>query len=231
MPSKFQYHAKSIFLTYAQCPIAPATVLEYLKKRTGSDATNQLHHCAIGQEKHQDGNLHLHIACWYTHELRFTDPKYMDMDGYHPNVSGSKIKSDKRALNYISKEDPEPLEWPAPFIKEKVAAQKNHRKDLTLQLIGKKRTLTQMVEDGDINLMDLPKWQTGLEAYKRMKETEKPDIPEMWPVNPRWDLLIPRLDPPHKKRHLWIWSRMPDTGKSWFLKELAVRHRAEFMNK
>jgi len=30
----------------------------------------------------------------------------MDLEGYHPNVSGTKIKSDKKALAYVSKECP-----------------------------------------------------------------------------------------------------------------------------
>ena len=72
--------------------------MEQLKIRVGSDATNQLKKACIGQEHHQDGNLHLHVAAWYTHKLRFTDVRYLDIEGYHPNVRGGRIKSDKRAL-------------------------------------------------------------------------------------------------------------------------------------
>ena len=106
MPSHFKYQAKSIFLTYSQCPLLPAAVLELIKLKTGSDPTNQVHRVAIGREQHQDGNFHLHIAVWYTHQLRFSGTTYMDLEGHHPNVSGDKIKSCKAALLYISKEDP-----------------------------------------------------------------------------------------------------------------------------
>lgn len=65
---------------------------------------------------------------------------------YHPNVSGDKIKSDKRALKYISKEDPEPLEWPAPFIKAETEAKEGHRKILTKRIITESIPLTDLVE-------------------------------------------------------------------------------------
>lgn len=77
-----------------------------LKHRVGTDATNQLLKAAIGTEHHLDGNKHLHLCAWYTHKLRFTDSRFFDIDGYHPNISGDRIKSDKRALAYISKECP-----------------------------------------------------------------------------------------------------------------------------
>lgn len=79
--------------------------------------------------------------------------------------------------------------------------------------------------------MDLPKWELGLQSYKRLKIEAKPDLPDMWPTNPRWNLLLPRLEPYFKRRHLWIWSSKPDTGKSWFLLELQKNYRAHFYNK
>lgn len=65
---------------------------------------------------------------------------------YHPNVSGDRIKSDKKALAYISKEDPEPLEWPAPFIKAETAARECHRKILTKRIVHDGVSLEDLVD-------------------------------------------------------------------------------------
>ena len=68
---------------------------------------------------------------------------------WHPNVSGDRIRSDKNALKYISKEDPEPLEWPSPFIKEETAAREGHRKILTKRIIENPgKTLEEYVDEG-----------------------------------------------------------------------------------
>ena len=89
--AEFQYNNKSIFLTYPQCPITKEEMLEHLKERARPVATNQLFKACIGQEKHEDGGLHLHICAWYTNPLRFRKPDHMDIkapDGtwYHPNI-------------------------------------------------------------------------------------------------------------------------------------------------
>ena len=69
--------------------------MEHLKVKLGSRANNQLLKACIGQEKHQDGNFHLHICAWYSQHLAFSDPKYLDIvyeeTTYHPNVGGNKV--------------------------------------------------------------------------------------------------------------------------------------------
>ena len=114
MPSKFEFRSQSAFLTYAQCPVPKDQLMAHLKSKIGTREGNQLVKACIGQEKHQDGNLHLHICAWYTTQLYFTDPTYLDIpyEGkfYHPNIS-DRIKSKKKALAYTSKSDPEPLQF------------------------------------------------------------------------------------------------------------------------
>lgn len=115
--------------------------MDILKQRIGSDATNELKKACIGQERHQDGGLHLHICAWYTHKLRFVDARYFDIEGYHPNVRGDRIKSDKRALEYVSKECPEDrLTQHNMDIKEETAARDGHRK-----ILGKRMTTEPLV--------------------------------------------------------------------------------------
>lgn len=91
MASSFRYDAKSIFLTYSQCPIAKEVMLEHLKARARPTATNQLFKACIGQERHEDGGLHLHVCAWYTKKLNFRLADHMDIfddagNRYHPNI-------------------------------------------------------------------------------------------------------------------------------------------------
>lgn len=62
----FKYSAKSIFLTYSQCPLPREDLMAHLKAKTGAFATNQLIKACVAQETHQDGNKHLHMCAWYT---------------------------------------------------------------------------------------------------------------------------------------------------------------------
>lgn len=50
MPTYFQYNAKSMFLTYAQCPITREHMFTLLKAKI--EEPNQILKAAIGQEKH-----------------------------------------------------------------------------------------------------------------------------------------------------------------------------------
>lgn len=167
---RFQYNAKSIFLTYSQCPIEPTDILEWLKTRTGSTPTTELKKACIGQELHQDGNKHLHLCAWYTQPLRFDKPDYFDYFGYHPNVSGDRIKSVKAALKYVSKECPlDRLVQYNMDIKEETAAREGHRKILGKRLITE--PLVEVLEDGNFDLIfDYTKLKTNIMQYHMDKE-------------------------------------------------------------
>ena len=163
MPSQFQYKAKSIFLTYSQCPVPKETMMAHLKVKIGTQATNQLLKACVGQEKHQDGNLHLHICAWYTQQLNFSCPKYLDIvheeTTYHPNVGGPRIQNKQKALQYCSKEDPEPLQFNMD-IKSETAARESHTKIIGKRLIEKptEHELLQVIEEHPEQLIHLSKW-------------------------------------------------------------------------
>ena len=227
MPAKFRYKAKSIFLTYSQCDVEKEDMLAHLKAKTGLDKTNQLLKCCIGQERHEDGGLHLHICAWYTHDLNFNDAKYLDYEGFHPNIKEKRIQRKKAAIGYCAKEDPNPLQYNMD-IKEEQEARKDHRKILSKRICDG-TPLQDLVEEGEITLFDLPKWEAGYTIYKRLKGENKPDLPEFIP-NP-WGKSLPAKIP-DKKRHYWIWSKEPNRGKTTkFLEPLHRNHRARFLNK
>lgn len=87
-------------------------MLQHLKDRA-RPVTNKLLKACIGRETHEDGNYHLHICAWYTKPLQFRGARHLDIEyngeTYHPNIKDKQVKSKKRALEYCTKEDPEPL--------------------------------------------------------------------------------------------------------------------------
>lgn len=187
----FKYNAKSIFLTYAQCPVPKDVILEHLKSRA-RPVTNQLIKACIGREQHEDGNHHLHVCAWYTKPLQFRGATHMDIEyqgkTYHPNVKNKQIGNKKKALQYCSKEDPEPLQYNMD-IKEETKARESHRKLISQDLILGKRTLLEAMESGDVSLHEAKKVQEGIDLYKRLKKEAKPDLPASLP-NP-WGRDLP----------------------------------------
>ena len=231
MPANFKYKGKSIFLTYSQCGVSREALLAVLKDKVGNDTTNQLSKACIGQEHHEDGGLHLHACAWYTHTLRFCDVRYLDITDeegkvHHPNVKGNKVQNKKRALDYCSKEDPEPLQYNMD-IKAETAAREGHRKIIGKRLLDGEPLHT-VVEDCPELIYDYLKLEQNLAAYKRQKAEDKPDLPEMIPNT--FDLALPFM-PEEKRRHYWFWSQSPDRGKTTFLESLEQSYRAHFYTK
>jgi len=99
----FHFDAKNIALTYPQCPIPPATVLESLMDIFSAQKPVFIQ---VSREHHQTGDAHLHaLVCLSgrkkTKNARFADLRF-ESSTYHPNI--------KRSWNipgwkdYISKE-------------------------------------------------------------------------------------------------------------------------------
>jgi len=137
-------------------------MLEHLHKST-KPKSNTLVKACIGQEAHEDGGSHLHVCAWYSKPLHFYGAHHLDIkdaDGnnYHPNIKNTHIKRVESAISYCTKTDKDPLLFNMD-LKQETTARKNHSKILTADLVSGKRTLTDMVKDGDISLQDLPKWE------------------------------------------------------------------------
>lgn len=65
---KFRVHAKTFFLTYADCDLSKEQVLEQLEARHG-----KLKKYAIGQEFHQMGNKHIHALVTFIRKVDSED--------------------------------------------------------------------------------------------------------------------------------------------------------------
>jgi len=102
---RYRLNAQNLFLTYPQCPIPRQQALAQLQ------ALHQLQWAIVAQEHHQDGNLHLHVACRLSKKPNIKRPDHFDLmqDNvrYHGNYQA--IRKLSAVLDYCRKSDQDPL--------------------------------------------------------------------------------------------------------------------------
>jgi hypothetical protein len=97
----FQFNSKSIFLTVPQCDTTLVSFINEIETFFGDN----LDKCIACQERHQDGNLHLHAAICLKKAHYTRDPKFLDhLAGVHPNISGRFKGGLKKAFQYVMKD-------------------------------------------------------------------------------------------------------------------------------
>lgn len=100
---RFQMTGKGFYLTFPQCGVPPTMVLDLLKAHLGSS----LLWAIVAQEKHQDGNLHLHMGFQLEKPKNVKDPNYWDfLTGKHGNYQT--MRNPQKVIRYCQKEDPHP---------------------------------------------------------------------------------------------------------------------------
>lgn len=95
----FRLCAKTLFLTYPQCNVAPDRALEVLNGLFRHPIDEYI----IAQEKHADGNLHLHCYLKLTKKCDVRNANGLDIDGFHGNYMS--CKSPAAVKKYCRKEN------------------------------------------------------------------------------------------------------------------------------
>ncbi len=98
MAPRFRFHAKKVFLTYADTEdLSPDDILVHMR------GLGDVRCYAIGREKYpsRDG-YHIHAAVEFAEKIDTTSQRFFDVDGKHPNIQ--KIKKWQQALNYCCKD-------------------------------------------------------------------------------------------------------------------------------
>jgi len=100
---RFQLQGKKFFLTFPQNTTAKETALANIKLHLPEYLW-----VMISQEKHQDGETHLHIGIEFKEKLRTRKVDYFDcIASKHGNYQT--MRSAAGTVEYLKKEDPEPL--------------------------------------------------------------------------------------------------------------------------
>lgn len=99
----FRFNAQRAFLTYAQCPLTADQLYAHLIANLADVVITEY---AIGQETHQDGNLHLHAYIQFDRKYSTRNERAFDIidEGitYHPNIQSP--RSAKAVIEYVTKD-------------------------------------------------------------------------------------------------------------------------------
>jgi hypothetical protein len=205
--------AQGWFLTYPHCPLSPEEALSHLRKTS----TNDIKEYVVATELHKDGTPHVHAFIRYEKKVQFS-PRRWDLcvsneSIYHGNYQHARCW---RAVQlYCTKQD-------AVYITN-IDLDAADQKKTCGRLLNKRiieEPLTDLVNEGVVRIHD----------YLRIKACKEAYIRDVAPVLPRatdflknsFGLLLPVLT--GKKRHFWLWSSGPDTGKTTFLRFLAASY-------
>nr|WAE42836.1 MAG: replication associated protein [Cressdnaviricota sp.] len=220
---KFRFNAKRLLLTYSQCNKTPQEVFEFLNNK------DPLKYWSIGQEHHQDGNLHVHAYVEYVNKLNVLSARHWDFAGFHPNIRSVK-RTWTKAAAYTRKENGNVVtNIDLNLIDNLANERKNKMKDEILPLVEEGKSLLEIFATNKAFVASNRKKVSDLiELEKQWKESQIPPIEPLVNFHHTWDFipLLQVLPLTTKKRHLWIWSKETNRGKSTFCDELIAEGRA-----
>jgi len=195
----FKIAAAKLSLTYPQCPAPKDLVFEGLKNNKYPKII------VVSQEEHKDGNKHLHVYLEYPTRFRSSKPTVFDIvyNGvtYHPNIQSTKKKA--KWLNYLTKEDPEPLVYGIDLDAYLQAVTKKKSYALYQCILKKKKITQEMINENPTMLRGLCNLQRDLAAYNQLptqEELEREPLTEVTIWNHK-EIVMPRK---FKQRQYWI---------------------------
>lgn len=237
MSAEYRFKAKCVFLTYPQCPLTKEEVLAALQAKLGEKEGT---HYLIGQERHEDGNYHLHVYVERETDICTRNARYFDIGEYHPNIVAPR---DRQATKkYITKEDKEPLVWPAEWNWEE--KRKGKWSEATPLLLAGQDAETLLKAMPEFVLGNLKKVQEAVAFVANIKRQEEipplevfltweppGDITSTWCNETRtvWNALRDNLtNKGFGRRQLYLHGPT-GIGKSTFLQHLAASLRVFYI--
>lgn len=138
--NKFHLQAKRFFLTYPKCDVDKTFVLEWLVSQ------HHVHQAIVSEEKHEDGDPHLHVYLTYEKAKRISKADHFDIEvaakTHHPNIQT--VKNMKDTVKYITKEDKEPAQHNIDF--KSILAGKSSKFAVIAQSVMEGKSLLQINE-------------------------------------------------------------------------------------
>lgn len=210
-------------ITYPKCDYSEQELITYYT----SQFFGKLSYIAATQEEHEDKTKHLHVHLQFKKQFRATTrtfdlpPLTFGLKPFHPNVQ--KTISTSEWNEYIRK-DKEPLEWGE--IRLISTKRKKKSKPSNMELLT--GNLQDLIDTDAVSLFSLSGILNARRLYYEvLVPSLLPDVGTHLPDN--WlGLSLPLHPSPTKQRHYWLWSAMPNKGKSTFLKKLMKNYRSSF---
>ncbi|UYD39159.1 MAG: replication associated protein [Wigfec virus K19_448] len=175
MAKKLRFASKHIFLTYAQCGIPLATVLDLLNLKLHNDH-NAIKNYIISHEDHQDGTPHRH--CWIE-VARAPDrvpEDYFDIDGHHGNYQS--IKYEDNCAKYVLKNGDYISSFTPEQLQQKIERANNRSYEkLDKAVVGRElmqgTPLLDIVSKFPALMFDLGKLKENLMLFKQLNQCQK----------------------------------------------------------
>lgn len=166
--SNFRISARNFFLTFPQ----NGTSKELAMERILGKWKEELLWVRIAQEKHKDGELHLHIGIGFNKKKNFKSPNFGDfITEKHGNYQSIRFLA--KTLNYIAKHDKECLE----FGEVPKTQTKNKTADEVAKMVIEKKNLEEITESfPGFVLLNTRKIKEFQEVLKTT-----PEVKEKWP--------------------------------------------------
>lgn len=184
----FRLNCERLFLTYPQTAVTKQELLDVLVAKL------PVKNAIICQEKHGDGNPHLHAVVKLSKKVNIRDQRLLDVGSVHGKYES--CKNYRQAVKYVTKEDQEPLLYQIDEASIK-------------SIIGKK---LDPYEFGALKPKDLQPWiiKNGLQLHaKRYLDNHK-----------AFRASAPEPEDCDDVRGYWIYGR-PGIGKSTFVRDWA----------
>lgn len=179
---------KSWFCTWPQCPLSKEEALKILDSKKEDFSIVEY---VICEEKHEDGNPHLHAFLKLSKKKTFNSNLF-DLDKYHGNYQT--CKSWRAVIQYVKKDG----DYISNFDVKKALSKKGKWKKEDLL-----KDIDTVLDEGLITPMQVANFYKNQQIYKMLgnKRDKMPD----------------KLPP--KRRHLWFYGPS-NTGKTFKLRQM-----------
>lgn len=204
-------------LTYPQCTATREEVATYFKHRLSPS------YILVAQEAHQDGGLHLHCLLQFSKKKDILNTRAFDYLTFHPNIQLIRDSDDWK--KYCIKEDKTPYEFGVFESIKKMAKKK-------LKITNKElleEDPRKLILDEKLSIFALPTLMHAKKIYADLAGDLRPNV-GVGDFVSNWDIPLELKEKTIKKRHFWLWSSMPDKGKTYFLSMIFSRYRSYYYN-
>lgn len=210
--ANFDHEAQGWFLTWPHCPLTPKDILIALRNIRDLPRIKKYVICT---EPHADGTPHAHAFVQYESKVVWRSNRW-NVLGYQGHYE--KARSWFCVQNYCKKGDN--------FIQENCdpEAAKKHKASRNKELIH--RDPIELVETGVIGLLQLNQLIIARQLWSTL---QVPTLPRCIGFIPNALGIIMALGS-HKQRNYWLWSGIPNTGKTTFLSTLMQTHPCHLYN-
>jgi len=173
----------------------------------------------IARELHEDGTPHIHVYLLLPARFNCRNPRYWDLADLHGNYQSA--KSYTAVVRYIKK-DNDYLEFGDLDLEAKLESKTHHRRYLGKRL--QQEPLDDIVRDHPELMFGLKKLAQDVDYYKSLKTRELPTCTGYIPNS--FGVLMPlKTD---KQRHYWVYSTLPNKGKTTWLLDLSSKFRCSW---